>query len=132
MGKIVVGFLAVAWAFAGARNFPRLNETSNAAACVVVASCVVGAYWLGCRSKRASAMAVAAAVAIAESRAASAATATASVHVVLDPSLGAMYSGAGPGSLPWIGAREVDMIESDAVDSMVLDIAESRHSAVEA
>lgn len=114
MKQLLALALGLGWAFAGARNAPRVEHASAAAFGVAVAGSIWLAYWCGTRRRQDSA--VAAAVAKAEARAAavaatsSRATANQSVTVVLDPANGASQRGArvyGLDDAPWLAGATV-------------------------
>lgn len=123
---------AVAWAWAGFRNLPRLGQPASSAAGLAIAVACWLCYLSGRRAARASA--VAAAIATAEAHAASAAvadsTATASsavnVLVVTDRGAGARATGAAAGldDMPWIVGPATQSDELATQEDVVQNIAD--------
>jgi hypothetical protein len=130
MARVVVGFIAAAFVFAGWRNLPRLDQPSAGAAGLLLAGAVVVAFFLGRRSVHAEAVATAVASARAEAAAAAHAGAQAVSQVVVNVGDGARAVAAREYGQPaWIGpARfESEQLEgSDAVSSMLDEILEQQ------
>jgi hypothetical protein len=113
--KIAAVLMAGAWAFSGWRNMPRLEQPYPAAAGVVIATCILGAYWAGTRhaAGKVIARAVAQADARADAQAAAVAGARASnrTYVVVNPAEGARARGAAEfGNPEWIGGAKLSAI----------------------
>lgn len=127
MTRVVVGALMVAWALAGWRNMPRLEDPQASAAGTAVAVSVLAAWWLGRRSVRASAVAAAVASAVAAAEARSQATAAAQASVVVNLATGARQAAArdygGLDAAPWIvSGQTVPELEGEALDSALEDV----------
>jgi len=126
MGRLVVALMAVACVLAGWRNLPPIPDASAVAAGFIFAALLVGAYLLGKRTARASAMAVAMAraEAVATSRASSQSSAVAGAQVLiqLDPATGARHAALEQHGQPeWIGEPKPLAVE-DAVDTAMEDV----------
>jgi hypothetical protein len=126
--KLILGIMAGAFALAGWRNMPRLDQPSASAAGLVIGICLVLAYNLGARSTRASAMAVATARAEAHATAlAQGGSARSTVNVVIADGgrRAARAEHAALDDLPWIdySAQPVaSELPQDVIESMTEDV----------
>lgn len=133
MGRLVVAVMAAVWVLAGWRNLPPLAHGQAAAAAVVIASCIAGAYWVGVSRQRSGNLAVA--VASAEATAMASVTSStesrssAAVNVfVASPQSAAQARMARSGLMddaPWmVGAHRRFEVEEgdDCLESAMLDV----------
>lgn len=127
LGAVLV---AVAWALAGWRNLPPLEQPQASAAGLAIGATCFLSYLFGSRSTLASATATATAraeahaAALAQSNSSS--NSTAQVAVVISPGMGAASVGAtkfgGLDSAPWmIGATRDEELEQDWLEQATLD-----------
>lgn len=127
MVRLIAGCIAVAWAFAGWRNLPRLDHPSALAAGLAIGGTCAISYFCGKTLTKNSAYA--SARAYAEARAAAVAQsksqAAANVNLFMgNPELGASYVAAqqlgGLDGASWIGSRKQEA-EQDVLVQMVED-----------
>lgn len=127
MFRVVIGFVAVAFVFAGFRNLPPIENAHAGAAGLVFGGLIVWAFMLGRRSVKVEAVATAVANARAEAAAAAHAGAQSVAQVMVNVNDGARATAAREYGAPeWItGAARFDVEQlegSDALESVLEEV----------
>jgi hypothetical protein len=133
--KVIAVLSAMAWAFAGWRNMPRLSHPVATAAGVSIAVAIMLGYWAGTR--HAAAKVIATAIARAEATAVSVSASAAQAHadsrqvVILNMADGARAVGAAEyGPVPeWIGQARHAALDEETMTNLVADVVSDQHEA---